>query len=124
MADVSNREDLIDSRDVISRIEELEDTIGDDDTDKEAREEARDELKILKELADEASGYAPDWLYGSTLIRDSYFKEYAMELAEDIGAIPRDLGWPATCIDWDQAARDLQIDYSEIDFAGVSYWIR
>jgi len=28
------------------------------------------------------------------------------------------------CIDWKAAARDLQVDYTEVDFDGVSYWIR
>lgn len=32
-------------------------------------------------------------------------------------------GWPNYCIDWDRAARDLKMDYTEIDFGGVSYWI-
>ena len=78
----------------------------------------------MKALADEASGYAADWPHGETLIRDSYFKDYAMELADDIGAIDNNASWPLTCIDWDQAARELQMDYSAVDFDGVTYWIR
>ena len=83
-----------------------------------------DELRILKALADEASGYAADWQHGETLIRDSYFKEYAQELAEDIGAIDNNASWPLTCIDWVQATRELRMDYSAVDFDGVTYWIR
>lgn len=83
-----------------------------------------DELRILKALADEASGYASDWKYGETLIRDSYFRDYAEQLADDIGAIDRNASWPVNCIDWDQAARELQMDYSAVDFDGVTYWIR
>jgi hypothetical protein len=82
------------------------------------------EYATLKSLADEASGYAPDWEHGETLIRDSYFKEYAMGLAEDIGAINKDASWPNTCIDWEQAAHELQMDYTSVDFDGVTYWIR
>jgi antirestriction protein len=37
-------------------------------------------------------------------------KDYAEELADDIGAIPDDLSWPLTHIDWDAAARDLEYD--------------
>jgi len=73
---------------------------------------------------EEISGYSADWEYGTTLIRDSYFKEYAQDLAEEIGAIPSDAGWPNTCIDWDQATAELQMDYSSVTLAGIDYWIR
>ena len=114
--DPHNGMDIIDSRDVIARIEELE---ADEDRD----EPDTEELEALKELADEADG-SPDWRYGETLIRDSYFKEYAQELADDIGAIDRSATWPANCIDWDEASTMLQQDYFSVDFDGVDYWIR
>jgi hypothetical protein len=82
------------------------------------------ELKALKALEDEASGYAADWQYGEALIRDSYFKEYAQQLAEDIGAIKSDASWPNNCIDWEEATDQLKQDYTEVDFDGVAYWIR
>ena len=47
------------------------------------------------------------------LIRDSYSEDYAQELAEDNGAISSsDASWPNTCVDWKQAARELQMDYT------------
>ena len=156
MATFGKYDNIIYSRDVIARIEELEteraalqktvyeweNAIGDTDEEDEkqaAAEElgraeidleewdasdAADELRILRALADEASGYAADWYDGETLIRDSYFTYYAMQLAEDIGAIDRNAVWPNTYIDWDQAASELQMDYSAVDFDGVTYWIR
>lgn len=87
------------------------------------RREQRRARRLLA-LQDEAEGYAADWKYGEALIRDSYFKRYAMELAEDIGAIPDDAKWPCTCIDWDKAARELQMDYTSVEFAGITYWVR
>lgn len=135
----SNTDDVIDSRDVIARIgeleseraglvDELESSIDDGKAERitlaEWDAENGAELKALRELAEEAEGYAADWHHGETLIRDSYFKDYAMELAEDIGAINREASWPNTCIDWDQAARELQMDYSAVDFDGVTYWVR
>jgi hypothetical protein len=114
--EVDNTQDILDSRDVIARIEELEE-------DEEKTDNEKEELKILKELAEEASG-SPDWPYGETLIRDSYFTEYAQDLAEDIGAINSESNWPNNCIDWEQAARELQMDYMSVDFDGVEYWIR
>lgn len=122
----TNTDDVIDSRDVIARIEELEE---EQERLAEAEagplpEEDTAELAALKALAEEAEGYAPDWNHGATLIRDSYFKEYAQQLADDIGAIPRDASWPCTCIDWDQAAHALQQDYTAVEFDGVTYWVR
>lgn len=85
--EVSNSEDVLDSRDIIAHIEELE---GYD----KPSEAEQDELTTLKALAEEATGYSGDWKYGATLIRDSYFEEYARELAKDVGAIKDDMSWP------------------------------
>lgn len=35
-----------------------------------------------------------------------------------------DASWPNTCIDWDEAARELQYDYFTVEFDGITYWIR
>jgi hypothetical protein len=118
--EISNSDDVIDSRDVIARIEELEDMVHDES----ATEDDQAELAILQALAKEGGQYAPDWEHGETLIRDSYFIEYAQELADDIGAISRDATWPNNFIDWEAAADALKQDYTSIDFDGVSYWIR
>ena len=148
MTDICNTDDVIDSRDVIARIEDLETEIADAieaaganwDSDESLRKCSRDtfiadhlsiahadeteELAALQALAKEGADYAPDWEHGETLVRDSYFEEYAQELAEDIGAINADAAWPACHIDWNAAARALQMDYTAIDFAGVTYWVR
>jgi antirestriction protein len=106
---------VFDSRDVIERLQYLE---------IEPDEDEAAELAILQEFADEAEGYAADWHYGETFIRDSYFTEYAQELAEDIGAIDREYSWPASHIDWTAAAEALQQDYSAIELDGVTFWTR
>lgn len=113
--------DLIDSRDVIARIEWLEAEVEEEEN--TLTDDERDELLMLKDLAKEAQ-HSPDWLHGETLIRDSYFATYAEELAEDIGAISGDAQWPLYCIDWERAARDLQQDYMNVEFDGTTYWIR
>ncbi len=128
---IDNTDDMIDSRDVIARIEELQAECDayNDDADHEIPwgqqyPEAFAEISALMALQNQAEGYASDWQHGECLIRDSYFKDYAMQLADDIGAIPRDASWPNTCIDWEQAARELQMDYTAVDFDGVTYWVR
>jgi hypothetical protein len=118
--EISNTDDVIDSRDVIARIEEIE-GLGDD---KNLSQEDLDEVTALRALQDRAEGYASDWQYGATLIRRSYFKQYAMQLADDIGAINADATWPNNCIDWDRAARELEMDYTLVDFGDVEYLVR
>ena len=115
--EIDNKQDIIDSRDILERIEELE-------NDSDLLEYEQEELKILIALSKKGQEYAPDWEYGSTLIRDTYFEEYAKELAEDCGMLEKEYRWPANHIDWDAAAEELQMDYILIDFDGVEYWVR
>lgn len=181
MVSVNNYEDIIDSRDVIARIDELEDDIGaweSDISDHESEigdreveiddlvneqadlddvknageiddlenqidgvrddiesikgnialirvdiDEAQDDLTPIKDLANEAEGYSSDWNHGEALIRDSYFEDYARQMAEDIGG-DANTNWPNCHIDWEAAAEALQMDYTQVDFDSVTYWIR
>lgn len=162
----SNSDDLIDSRDIIARIEELEGERGnleelreaveeaqsdldglDDDASEEDREEAAEaladavkelqdaeawaeqnpddaeELATLKAVADEGESYANDWTHGATLIRESHWVEYVEEMLKDIGDLPQDIpGYIA--IDWEKTADNIRVDYTEIDFEGVTYLVR
>lgn len=129
---ISNMDDVIDSRDVIEAIEELQGEIeaktheSDDEADVEEVAELQAELDALLKLQEQAEGYCADWRHGEQLIRDSYFETYAEELADDCGMVDRKLAsqWPYTCIDWERAARELQYDYTSVDFDGVTYWTR
>jgi antirestriction protein len=162
MADINNMDDVIDSRDVIAKIEEILEEIEEmvenenddfddigavkklvDDADNESEkyqnlirtieshgntiselEDLFSDLEPLESFAEEASNYAEDWEHGATLIRYSYFETYAQELAEDCGMVNSAATWPNNHIDWEAAARDLKQDYTEIDFDGVSYFVR
>jgi hypothetical protein len=133
--EISSSDDVIDVRDVIERVEHLEPIRepGPVDLGSEDNENSQDdlfaELSGLEKLLDELKGYGGDeqwrgdW-YPITLIRDSYFKDYAQQFAEDNGAIENNGRWPNYCIDWDRAAHDLQADYSSVEFDGVTYWYR
>lgn len=114
--EISNSDDIIDIRDVIARIEDLAGDI--------------DELKVLSDLLAELKGnggdeqWRGDW-YPITLIRDSHFRDYAKQLADDIGAIKfAEATWPNHWIDWEHAARELQSDYSSVELDGITYWYR
>lgn len=120
--EISNNDDIIDSRDVIERIEELEALEADEETGLD--EDEAEELRVLRAFAREGSAYADDWPHGATLIRESYFVDYAKEYADDVIGGVREASWPFSHIDWDEAAEDLKTDYTEIDFDGVAYLVR
>ncbi len=63
-----------------------------------------------------------DW-YPIGLIADDYFQTYAEELTADLGLI-KETSWPYSCIDWEKAVTELQQDYSQVDYNGVTYWYR
>lgn len=128
--EISNSDDIIDSRDVIARIEELETLKLDWEAAKEQKtfdvefsEEDADELKVLLALQEEAKGYAPDWRHGATLIRDSYFVDYCEELLKDIGDLPKDIPGYIE-IDWKKTADNIKVDYTSVEFGDVTYWVR
>lgn len=119
---INTSNDVIDVRDIIARIEELEEEQPIESDDDLA------ELDALKEVMEELKGqggdeqWDGDW-YPVKLIRDSYFEGYAQELVEDIGNMPN--GIPNyIVIDWEATARNIQQDYTSIEIEGVTYWFR
>lgn len=128
---ITNSEDVIDVRDVIARFEELETELDGAHSDDETNEilDFRAEFDTLKSLLEdlEGNGGDEDWRgswYPVILVRDSYFRDFAQQEAEDLDLIKSDAHWPNNCIDWDQAAEQLKQDYSTVEFDGVTYWYR
>lgn len=79
----------------------------------------------VAELFEELRGYAGDDPNdGVTLIPANDFKNYARDFAEEIGAISNEVAWPYTCIDWEHAADELAIDYTEVEFRNTTYLYR
>ena len=120
--EITNDMDVIDSRDIIERIEELESFIEDNvNENSDDITEWKEELRILAELAEEGENYSPDWEYGSTLIHEDYFEEYMDEMIQDCYDLPKDLPfWMTVTYDYNA----LKMDYTEIDFNGETYYIR
>ncbi|MBB6185758.1 hypothetical protein [Rhodanobacter sp. MP7CTX1] len=142
MANLDNSEDVIDSRDVIARIEELEGerdnfTLphpdGGDDVEAPGEwaglnPDDAAELATLTALADAAES-ASDWVHGESLIRESYFTDYIEELVKDCYETPKGMDsgawpWRHMTMDWEAAADEAKADYDEVDFDGVTYLIR
>lgn len=121
---VLNTQDIIDVRDIIERVEELESESELDITTIECEAELAALQSILKDLKSYGGDeqWRGDW-YPVTLIRESHFTEYTKEMLEDCGTIPRDLPhW--VHIDWEATAREVMFDYSTVDIDGVTYWYR
>jgi hypothetical protein len=172
-------DDIIDSRDIITRHEELQDEynslvealeeakgdlddfLRENDTDPDSKDEDddsvafirrrlnelhevveeaqealdqfnqsfdKDELDLLTEVISQGED-SPDWSYGEGLIHESYFTEYAEQLANDVCEFPKEFQsgqWPFNHmkIDWESAAQELQSDYFDISAGGETYWIR
>lgn len=113
--DWSNKQ-VIDSRDIIERLQELEADIENlDESDKE-------ELELLRAVNEDGQNYS-DWGHGETLINNSYWVEYVQELLDDTGDIPKDLPHYIV-IDWEATADNIQYDYASIDVGGNDFWIR
>lgn len=122
---VNNRVPYLDTRDIVARIDHLVNEIaeldlmdGDHDSDY-----LQEELESLQNLMSEVENVTTEWRYGVTLIRDDEFRDYAEDFATDVMGL-REQGWPLNHIDWAAAANELKQDYSEVDYDGVSYWVR
>lgn len=118
--------EVIAVRDVIGRVQELR---NERDFEEQLTDEDAAELDMLEGIMSELAGYggdaefAGDW-YPVTLVCDRYFQEYAQNHAEECGMVDTSASWPMNCIDWEQAARELQMDYSSIEIRGFTYWYR
>ena len=122
-------DDVIDVRDIIERVEELAEDLTNYTAEANTHPEMVGEHTRLLAILDDLKGnggdeqWEGDW-YPIILIRDSHFRDYAQELAEECGTINPNANWPLNCIDWDQAARELQHDYSAVYINGITYWYR
>ena len=137
---IDNRESVLDSRDIIERIEDIEqarEAYIEENAGEDASADVRTnhgeawalffpedaaELATLSKLAKEGER-AEDWHHGSTLIRDDYFTEYARETVTDCGYINADMPWWIV-VDWEATAENVKVDYFSVDYDGVTYWIR
>ena len=135
-------------RDIIERIEELESELDQEWEEREStlsfeyalqdaanwpnHKEEYAELQALLALMEDLKGnggdeqWRGDW-YPLTLIRDSYFVDYAQELAEECGYTSGPDGYAnplISCVDWKAWASDVRMDYTSTEIDGVTYWYR
>lgn len=138
--DFDSTDDLIDTRDICERIEELETELeaaceGQSENnifenwlpnmaadDAGTFQEAAQELIALRKLVEEINEYAgDDCKDGVHLIRDSYFETAMDEMLEDIGDLPKNLpSYLKITVDYDE----LKMDYTSVEYEGVTFWFR
>lgn len=128
-------DNILDVRDMIERVEELEaerDSFHDDCPDitwAEDNPSDADELDALKSALKEMQGaggdheWQGDW-YPVTLVREEYFEDFAKDEAWQLDLIKQDVRWPYNHIDWEAAATELQQDYSQVDVGSYTYFYR
>ncbi len=136
--------DLIDIRDIISRVEQLREELQQNQADQGGDIEFKEwfdvvvndsgeifheecvELQKLEELLKDLCGdggneqWEGDW-YTLTLIKDSYFEESMDEMVADCYDVPKNLpSFMTITLDYDA----LKHNYSEVEFGGFSYYYR
>src|SRR5574343_858449 len=122
-------DDIINVRDIIERIEELESEIeayAEKMDDWQANADNQEELETLTAILEDLKGYGGDeqwrgdW-YPVTLIRESYFTDYAKEMVCDCYDLKLP---PFVHVDWEATAREVKMDYSTVEIDGVTLFYR
>lgn len=139
------RQDIIDTRDLIEKRDELKQSILDsflenfehyeDQTDdfddilfeeeeiqswKEDWEDELEQIEEINKIEDEIGG---EFDYGCTLVSEDYWEEYVEDLLKDCGYISKDLpSWIE--IDWEATANNVKVDYTEVEYQGQTYYGR
>ena len=123
--EIDNTLNVIDSRDIVERLEFLESEYSDFIENGEEEDfDYIEELESLRSIIEDWSGVS-DWEYGAFFVRDDYWEEYAEDLVREIGDLPRDFPqYIESHIDWGGVAEDIKQDYSPYVFDGVTYWCR
>ena len=151
--EITNSADILDSRDIQERYDDLTQTIEDAFADagrdsfdflaawdKNEKKTTRIvEMLVEREMLDESDfeewtlirhafidnlSDFYEWDDGMTFLRDSYMDEkWAEQEMEDLGFLSRDIpNLIRNNINFSGILEDLQQDYNELDFDGVTYW--
>ena len=144
-------ENVIDTRDIQDRIDELNDDIDtleneisdlSEEIDELNEEDADDKNEIdlklddiedkqgqIEDLQEELSmlldvkSEVPEFSHGETLIHEDYWMEYVQELCEECDYITKDFPYWIE-IDWEATAKNVAMDYSTIELDGNTFYFR
>ena len=100
--------DILDSRDLLKMLD---------------KEDDEERIKEIEDLIEEVG--EDNFDMGVTFIRENYWVEYCEELAYDCGYLHKNDDNPLHYyIDWQGWADAVEMDYSQIDFDGDTYYWR
>lgn len=104
------------------RTDSFEDILLDEEEIQDWKEGFTDELEEIEQI-DEIESDCTDFQHGETLINDGYFEDYCKEMCEDCGNISKDFPrWIE--IDWDATANNMKEDYTSVTYRGEVYYTR
>lgn len=133
MDSIDNSLDIIDSRDIIERLAALQEyhdeLLVDDPSGIRValwiQSDDGTEYLALQSIQNQCRDYVNDWEDGTLLVRRSHFTNYIKDLLIDCGYLSSDLPWfISDNINWDGVATDCMCDYTDVDFDGVTYYVR
>ena len=139
------RQDIIDTRDLIEKRDELkqsildsfletfehyedrtecfEDILFEEEEIQSWKEDWEDELEQIEEINKIEDAIGSEFDYGCTLVSEDYWEEYVEDLLKDCGYISKDLpSWIE--IDWGATANNVKVDYTEVEYQGQTYYGR
>ena len=85
-----------------------------------------EDLHPWSQFVEEYEDEIEDFLHGALLIADDYFEDYTEQMARDVvwTGDANWNAWPLNCIDWSNAAEQLQQDYMNVTIDGHEFWVR
>lgn len=130
----TNQDEYIDAAQLVTLVEDWEAAMeeGADEDGEIQLPFGVGEYPVLKKVADEIVNYGGDKDH-EQLVREDCFLEYTKQLVDDCyGGMKSRLEdpdgkvwpWRHMTMDWEAAAAELKGDYVEIDFDGVTYYMR
>ena len=117
-----NKMEHITTQDMNTALEDLEDELEWFlEEDGENTEEDFDYIDKIKELREVKEELGIAWDNGVYLVEENDFKEFAEEFAKGLYGFNSN-DWPFRCINWDEAAGELESDYSIIEIDDATYY--
>lgn len=121
MTEISSTDDLIDSRNVVTRFEELSYASDNDFIDDDEKLELKSLARLIMKGID-----LEDWDHGAILVHSGYFTEYIKDYMQEAEA--EALNVMANIfkanLDWEGIADDMRHDFTIIEWEGETFYTR
>ena len=92
-----------------------------DDAEQELEGFNADHASLMRDIED-AMEQVSDWQYGEALIHERHWVDFVQQDTDELGYVKSDAWWIE--IDWEATAKNVAMDYTEIDLGGHTYYAR